>query len=68
MLIPAMGELCSEAREQMNVLLDTLAVLKLPYLTTTTVLDPMQGDVDVTASKQFHWITRRKVPSPFFRG
>uniref|UniRef100_F1KYR9 Mediator of RNA polymerase II transcription subunit 17 n=1 Tax=Ascaris suum TaxID=6253 RepID=F1KYR9_ASCSU len=53
-----------EALQQINVLVDTLAVLKMPYLEALTVMDSFEmhhnmQDV-VQQSKQFQWVTKRK--------
>lgn len=53
-----------EALQQINVLVDTLSVLKMPYLEALTVADTfeMQHNMQdvVQQSKQFAWVTKRK--------
>lgn len=58
---------CSEALQQVNVLVDTISVLKTPYMEALTVADAFDvqhnmQDV-VQQSKQFQWVTRRKALS-----
>ncbi|VDM25949.1 unnamed protein product [Toxocara canis] len=53
-----------EALQQVNVLVDTLAVLKMPYLEALTVMDSFEMNHNmqdvVQQSKQFQWVTKRK--------
>lgn len=55
----------SEALQQVNLLTDTLKVLKLPYLEALTVADSfeMQHNMQevIQHSKHFQWVTKRKV-------
>lgn len=56
---------CSEALQQINVLVDTMSVLKTSYLEALTVADTfeMQHNIQdvIQQSKQFQWLTKRKV-------
>uniref|UniRef100_A0A0N5AFA6 Mediator of RNA polymerase II transcription subunit 17 n=1 Tax=Syphacia muris TaxID=451379 RepID=A0A0N5AFA6_9BILA len=56
-----------EALQQINLLTDTLKVLKLPYLEALTVADTfeMQHNMQevVQHSKHFQWVTKRKALS-----
>lgn len=54
----------SEALQQVNVLVDTIAVLKTPYMEALTVADTFEVQHNmqeiIQQSKQFQWVTRRK--------
>lgn len=54
----------SEALQQVNTLVDTFAVLKMPYMEPLSVADTFEiqhnmQDI-VQQSKQFQWVTKRK--------
>ncbi|VIO99537.1 Uncharacterized protein BM_BM7303 [Brugia malayi] len=53
-----------EALQQVNVLVDTISVLKTPYMEALTVADAFEAQHNmqdmIQQSKQFQWVTRRK--------